>query len=193
MYRWKLHLRTRHLSSSHIKDDDIPPLPSGLSAVQVLSDFMKYLFKCARNYIMESEFSGPNMWRSLENQIEFVLTHPNGWEGPQQQQIRQAAELAGLVPSGEDGQSRLHLLTEGEASLHFCVRNVFASDTLSKTPVAYTDEFEEPDTQPAYQGIVIIDAGGGTVDMSVYSLTFAPSVSVEEITPAECKYHRLAQ
>ncbi|KAL4068705.1 hypothetical protein V8B97DRAFT_1918465 [Scleroderma yunnanense] len=183
---WKLHLRAKHLSSSHIKDDDIPPLPQGLSAIRVLSDFMKYLFECARTYIVGSHVSGSNMWNSLENQIEFVLTHPNGWEGPQQQQIRRAAELAELVSSGEAGQSRLHLLTEGEASLHFCVTKVLASDAFS-TPIAYSDEPEEPDNQPGYQGIAIIDAGGGTVDMSVYSLMFSPSVSVEEIAPAECR------
>ncbi|KAG6334774.1 hypothetical protein ID866_4307, partial [Astraeus odoratus] len=187
---WKLHLRAKHLSSSHIRDDDIPPLPHGLDAVQVLSDFMKYLFRCAHNYIVESHASGPTMWKSLENRIEFVLTHPNGWEGPQQQQIRRAAELAGLVPAGEDGQARLHLLTEGEASLHFCVTTVLASDALSKTIIASAGDLEEQDPQPDYdQGVAIIDAGGGTVDMSVYSMQLSPSVSVEEIAPAECKIY----
>lgn len=132
--RWKLHLRPKHLLSSHIRDDDIPPLPEGLSAVQVLSDFMKYLFNCARNFIVESHASGASMWKSLENQIEFVLAHPNGWEGPQQQKIRQAAELAGLVPSGEKGKLQLHLLTEGEASLHFCMMTALASGMVLKTP-----------------------------------------------------------
>ena len=87
---------------------------------------MKYLFDCARNYIVESHASGASMWISLEDQIEFVLTHPNGWEGPQQQHIRRAAEFAGLVPGGEKGQSQLHLLTEGEASLHYCMSTVLA-------------------------------------------------------------------
>ena len=136
---------------------------------------------------MESHASGASMWRSLENQIEFILTHPNGWEGPQQQQIRQAAELAGLVPAGEGGQSRLHLLTEGEASLHFCVTTVLASDTLSKTPILCSDDSGEYHTEEDCQGVAIIDAGGGTVDMSLYSMTFAPSLSVEEIAPAECE------
>ena len=121
-----MRLRPKHLSSTHISDDDIPPLPHGLSAVQVLSDFVKYLFDCAHNYIVESHASGASVWKSLEDRIEFVLTHPNGWEGPQQQHIRRAAELAGIVPCGEKGQSRLHLLTEGEASLHYCMSTVLA-------------------------------------------------------------------
>ncbi|KAI6046251.1 hypothetical protein EDC04DRAFT_2887938 [Pisolithus marmoratus] len=183
---WKLHLRAKNLPSSHIKDDDIPPLPEGLDAVRVLSDFMKYLLHCTRRYIMESHASGSEMWKSLENRTEFVLTHPNGWEGRQQQQIRHAAELAGLVPEGPDGQSRLHLLTEGEASLHFCVTTVLTSDALS-TPIACGDDYDEQDTAPGYKGVAILDAGGGTVDMSVYSMNFSPSISVEEIAPAECR------
>ncbi|KAL4068704.1 hypothetical protein V8B97DRAFT_1918464 [Scleroderma yunnanense] len=179
----RIYLHAGYLSSSFIKGNDIPPLPRGLSAIQVLSDFMKYLFKCARKYIVESHASGSSVWRSLENQVEFVLTHPNRWEGRQQQRIRRAAVLAGLVPVGEDGQSRLHLLTEGEANLHFCVTT---SDAFSTTPVVYLDEPEEPNNHPGYQGIAVIDAGSATVDINVYSLTFSPSVSVEEIAPAEC-------
>ena len=70
---------------------------------------MQYLFDCARNYIVDSHASGASMWKSLEDRIEFVLTHPNGREGPQQQHIRRAAVLAGLVSGVEKGQSRLHL------------------------------------------------------------------------------------
>ncbi|OAX34642.1 hypothetical protein K503DRAFT_859084 [Rhizopogon vinicolor AM-OR11-026] len=138
---WKLHLRAEHLSSSHIREDDIPSLPQGKSAVQVLADFMRYLFQCARTYIEESHL---NLWRSVENSIEFVLTHPNGWEGPQQQQIRRAAELA----------------------------------AVSDFPV-------EEEVQSGNQGVVIVDAGGGTIDLSAYSMKLSPT-SFEEIAPAEC-------
>ena len=175
------------LPSPHIRDEDIPPLPRDLSAVQVLSDFMKYLFKCARNYIVESHASGASMWRSLESQIEFILTHPNRWEGPQQLQIRRAAELAALIPAGEGAQSRLHLLTEGEAILYFCMATtILASDTLSKIPILCSDDSDKHLTEEDCQGVAIIDAGVGTVDMSLYSMTFVPSLSVEEIAPAEC-------
>lgn len=184
--RWKLHLRTKHLASSHIKDDDIPPLPQNIDAVRVLSDFIKYLFNCSRDYIVESYPSGSDLWQSLENQTEFVLTHPNGWEGPQQQQIREAAQLAGLVPSSEDGQSRLHLLTEGEASLNFCVTTVLASSSLSTMPVICSDEPEEQDVDQELQGIIIIDAGGGTVDSSAYSVKLSQPISIEETAPAQC-------
>jgi len=179
--RWKLHLRAKHLASSHIREDDIPPLPCGKSAVQVLADFMSYLFQCARTYIQESHL---NLWRSVENSIEFVLTHPNGWEGPQQQQIRRAVELAGLI-SSQEGQSHVHLLTEGEASLHFCVANVIASDAFS-SPIAVSDFPPDEEDQSDSQGVVVVDAGGGTIDLSAYSMKLSPT-SFEEIAPAECR------
>ncbi|KAG1830176.1 hypothetical protein EV424DRAFT_1315773 [Suillus variegatus] len=166
---WKLHLRARNLAANHITDDDIPPLPRGKNAVEVLGDFMQYLFRCARSYIEETHPSGSNLWRSLENRIEFVLTHPNGWEGPQQKQIRLAAVLGGLIPSTEDGMARVHLLTEGEASLHYCVANILASDAFS-----------------ASQGVVVIDAGGGTLDLSAYSMNLSPTL-IEEVAAAECR------
>ncbi|OAX34644.1 hypothetical protein K503DRAFT_803418 [Rhizopogon vinicolor AM-OR11-026] len=176
---WKLHLRPKHLASSHIREDDIPPLPRGKSAVQVLADFIRYLFKCARTYIQESHL---DLWRSIENSIEFIFTHSNGWEGLQQQQIRRAAELAGLISSKEE-QSHVHLLTEGEASLHFCITNVITSDAFS-SPVAVSD-FPVEEAQPGSQGVVIIDAGAGTIDLSAYSMQLSPP-SFEEIAPAEC-------
>jgi molecular chaperone DnaK (HSP70) len=35
------------------------------------------------------------------------------------------------------------------------------------------------------KGVIIVDAGGGTIDVSAYHMTTAPSF--EEIAPAECK------
>ncbi|KAF8415387.1 hypothetical protein L210DRAFT_3657556 [Boletus edulis BED1] len=182
---WKLYLRATHLEASHFSEADIPALPEGKTAVQVLGDFMGYLFKCAKAYITEAHTC---LWESLENNIEFVLTHPNGWEGPQQQQIRHAAELGRLVPAGEEGQSRIHLLTEGEASLHFCVTHVLTSDAFDAMPILCSGEPEEVqlEPQPDHQGVIIIDAGGGTVDLSAYSMKLSPT-SFKEIAPAECR------
>ena len=142
---------------------------------------MRYLFQCARTYIQEVR---SNLWGSIENPIEFVFTHPNGWEGTQQQQIRRAVELAGLIPS-KDKQCHVHLLTEGEASLHFCVTNVIASDKFS-TPIAVSDSPVDEEDQSGSQGVLIVDAGGGTVDLSAYSMQLSPT-SFEEIAPAECR------
>ena len=151
---------------------------------------MRYLFSCARNYIIETHASGASMWKSMENNIEFILTHPNGWEGLQQQQIRHAAKIAGLIPGKKKRANRIHLLTEGEASLHFCVTHMLASDSLSKLPIVRTDEVDEVDEESEHQGIVVIDAGGGTIDSSAYSIKLSPPREFKEIAPAECKTSR---
>lgn len=124
--RWKLHLRPKRLQSSHVSDSDLPPLPLNKTAVEVLSDFMRYLFHCAQIYIIDTH--SETLWDSVASNIDFVLTHPNGWEGAQQSDIRRAAVLAGLVPDTLQGHSCMQLLTEGEASLHFCISKGLACD-----------------------------------------------------------------
>ena len=66
----------------------------------------------------------------MEGRIEYVLTHPNGWEGPQQSMMRTAAVQAGLISDDEDGHSHLSFVTEGEASLHFCVQSGLTNDAI---------------------------------------------------------------
>ncbi|KAG2358893.1 hypothetical protein BDR07DRAFT_1293671 [Suillus spraguei] len=183
---WKLHLQTKNLTANHIVIDDISLLPRGKNAVEVLGDFIQYLFRCARRYIEESHVNGSNLWRSSENRIEFVFTHPNGWEGPQQTQIRIAAVLSGLIPSTEDGMARVHLLTEGEACLHYCVANILASDAFSTTPILLASEDGEDDNSSPGQGVVVINAGGERIDLSAYSITLSPTL-VKEIAAAECR------
>jgi hypothetical protein len=128
--RFKLHLRPKGLSQGHITDRDILPLPPNVTPIKAFSDFLRYLFQCTRNYIETTHASGAELWNSVKDRTEIVLSHPNGWEGPQQSQMRQAAVLAGLIPDSPDGQDRLQLVTEGEASLHFCVRNGLATDAM---------------------------------------------------------------
>ena len=163
-FRWKLHLRPKHSTSSN---DDLPPLPPGKSAVDVFADFIKYLFQCAKSYIQERHLTFA--WSSVEDSAEYILTYPNGWEELPQQLYRQAVERAGLIPNTPEGRSRVHLLTEGEASLHFCARNL-----LNKTVNLATA-----------QGITVIDAGGVTIDLSMFCMKSDP-ISCEEIAPAEC-------
>ncbi len=69
------------------------------------------------------------MLKSVGNNIEFILSHPNGWEGKQQSEMRRAAINAGLVNANE-ALERISFVTEGEASLHFCLNKI--PDTFAK-------------------------------------------------------------
>lgn len=88
---------------------------------------MRYLYQSARAFIQDNV---QMLWTSVESRIDFVLTHPHKWE-PQQSQIRHAAVLAGLIPDTEDGQKRIQIVTEGEASLHFCIGNGLVADAMT--------------------------------------------------------------
>lgn len=96
----------------------------------MFADFFKYLYQSAKAYIEEHQPSGQSLWNSLERSIDFILSHPNGWEGAQQSQMRDAAIIAGLVPDTQNGRDRIHFVTEGEASLHFCISKGLMTESI---------------------------------------------------------------
>ena len=95
-----------------------------------MADFFQYLYQCAKSYIVDTHANGVELWTSVDQHIEFVLTHPNGWGGAQQAQMRKAAIQGGLVSDTSEGRARVHFVTEGEASLHFCIQNGLTTDAM---------------------------------------------------------------
>ncbi|KAJ2922267.1 hypothetical protein H1R20_g14840, partial [Candolleomyces eurysporus] len=154
---FKLHLRPKprqkgfvnRFSMLSLGSETIPSLPLGKTVVQVFADYMRYLHECAKTYIEETH--GEKIWSLLRGDIMYILTHPNGWGGPQQAEMRQAAIQAGFIPDTVEGHSRVTFVTEGEASLHFCLSNGLS--------IAGSDE---------NSGVLIVDAGGGTIDITSY-------------------------
>ncbi|KAM6492029.1 hypothetical protein JOM56_011753, partial [Amanita muscaria] len=131
----------------------IPVTDDFKNPVQVFADFLRYLFKSAKEYIIEAESNlDPTFsWTSVERNTHFVLTHPNGWGEEQQSQMHEAAVAAGLVNMSATGE-RITFLTEGEANLHFCLE-------------------KNPNLQQERSGLLVVDCGGGTIDLSAYSWT----------------------
>ena len=128
--RFKLRLHP-NAQLGGVVANKIPRLPRGIPPiVDIFADFLRYLHRCAQNFIEETHASGVELWRTLKDRTEFVLTHPNGWEGAQQTKMRKAAVKAELIPDNEDGHSRLSFVTEGEASLHFCVQSGLTNDAI---------------------------------------------------------------
>jgi hypothetical protein len=105
-------------------------LPRGKTIVDVFSDFMRYLFDSTKELFISSNPNGNHRWNSVSRKIEFVLTHPNGWGGPQQQQLRTAAVRANIIPDTPEGHARVHFVTEGEASFNFCAAHTHAGENL---------------------------------------------------------------
>ena len=124
--RFKLRL---HPGGTQAKGERLPKICVIKSVVQVFADYLAYIFKCATGYISDSHPTGRQTLES-GTEIEFVLSHPNGWGGSQQNKMQRAAILAGLIPDSEAGRARLHFVSEGEACLHFCIINGLAGELV---------------------------------------------------------------
>ena len=127
--RWKLNLAPKEFCKK-LPADYAPALPRGVGVVDVFADFMDYLFSCAEAYIKDSHAFGKSVWHAVEEDIIFILSHPNGWGGLEQVTMRKAAVKAKLIPDTVEGHDRLRFLTEGEASFNFCVNNGISGDAI---------------------------------------------------------------
>ncbi|KAI0310026.1 hypothetical protein OF83DRAFT_1156557 [Amylostereum chailletii] len=165
---FKLLLRPKHITTTV---DDIQPckLPASKGIIDVYADFYRYLFEHARAYIQQTHASGHLLWESFEEDIDIVLSHPNGWEGAEQSAMRQAAVIAGLVADTSLGRGRVTFVPEGEASLHYCLASGLISEEVKRG-----------------NNIIIIDAGGGTVDLSTYTFVDTAPPKGQEIARPGC-------
>ena len=135
---------------------------------------------------MDLEPSGELRWNSISNSIELVLTHPNGWGGPQQAQLRNAAVRAGIVPDTPAGRSRVRFVSEGEASFSFCATHTEAGKSLKVCHTVSTQCWIFTHLQRGEQALVI-DAGGGTIDISTYKVLSNGPLRVEELHEPKCE------
>jgi hypothetical protein len=137
--RFKLHLNPESSRKIFLDSEEpLPPLPRTKSATEVLSDFLHYLFHCTKSFIIESHLpGGAEFWKSFGDRIDFVLSHPNGWEGVDQSNYRRAALMAGLVISEDDGMERIRFVTEGEASLHYCINKGLYNEICQVSVLSY--------------------------------------------------------
>ncbi|KAG8903281.1 hypothetical protein FRB99_003522, partial [Tulasnella sp. 403] len=139
-----------------------PQLPPSRTIVDVLGDFLRYINKALKEDILQTHDDGDR------------LCHPNGWEGPQQARMREAAISGGLVPNTPEGRERIEFLTEGEASFHWCMDSE-ANPTVCK-------ELSVGDH------IIVADAGGGTIDVSSYRVTSDSPLRLQEAAEAQCEF-----
>lgn len=165
---FKLHLRPNSMIAG-MERDTLPTLPAGKTAIDVFGDFLEYLFSCARRFITQARANGASQWESVGSRIDFILGHPNGWEGLQQSKMRQALVSAKLVTDSLADQSRVQFVSEGEASLHYCLDGGLAADAI------------KVDSK-----VLIIDAGEGTVDLSTYTFVSTSPITVHEVTAPDC-------
>ncbi|KAG8712280.1 hypothetical protein FRC11_000550 [Ceratobasidium sp. 423] len=101
--------------------------------------------------------------------MEVIIAHPNGWGIREQTFLRKVAVDAGLSTS-DQAQRNIRFLTEAEASVHFCIYHTNLGNRF------------EPGTNFA-----VCDAGGSTVDTTLYTVTSAhPVLKLEERRASAC-------
>lgn len=113
---FKLHLHPATMRAEH--EIIVQPLPRGVELDRIYSDFFRYLYRHTQDFFQRREVNGEDLWARLESTIEIIIAHPNGWSAYEQGFLRKAAIMGGLVPEG-DAAERVHVVSEGEASVHF--------------------------------------------------------------------------
>ncbi|PBK65417.1 hypothetical protein ARMSODRAFT_1006573 [Armillaria solidipes] len=156
--RFKPHLCRKWAFIEEISEQ-IVPLPSGKDVVEVFGDFYAYLVKCTLSHVQDSHPSGASFLSCVQDHIEYIISYPNGWDGIQEEKLRRAAVYAGLIYDNDKDHERIHFMAEVEAILHFCIdRGLF--------PLLRDRE-----------GVMVVDAGRRTVDISTYTRTSSGSTN----------------
>ncbi|KAG8701438.1 hypothetical protein FRC09_005371 [Ceratobasidium sp. 395] len=129
----------------------------------------RYLLKHTQAFFEARIIDGKMLWESYQHKMEIVIAHPNGWGIREQTFLRTAAVDAGITTHSLS-RSRIKFVTEAEASVHFCIYHTNLGNRLQ-----------------AGTKLAVCDAGGSTVDTTVYLVTAArPALRIEETTASAC-------
>jgi hypothetical protein len=97
------------------KGHSISPLPAGLTVDDVLVDFLVYVKDNVQTFLTDSYTSGNRYWQELAESMVVIMTTPNGWEGRDQNRMREAAIKAKLLV-GDRVRQRVRFVAEGEVT-----------------------------------------------------------------------------
>ncbi|KAF9442465.1 hypothetical protein P691DRAFT_681457, partial [Macrolepiota fuliginosa MF-IS2] len=179
---FKLALRPPYLSSSDVSPSvadithtNLPTLPIFIPIEKAYTDFLRFILEHIEEFFCKHHASGKDIWDQLFPTAEVILTIPNGWEIKQQSQVREAAVAAGFVGkigdarNLEEGMQRIHFLSEAEAAM------IYAMDS------GYINSWIQPG-----KDILLCDAGGGTIDLTAYTITRKQPLQVKERLASQC-------
>lgn len=94
-------------------------LPNDVPLAQIYADFLRYLLQHTQTYFEDHILDGKKIWETYKSTLEVIIAHPNGWGTREQAFLRSAAITAGFS-SSSNADTRVHFVTEAEASVHFC-------------------------------------------------------------------------
>jgi Hsp70 protein len=144
--------------NTYIDPINLPPLPPGKSEIDVAADYLYHLRQAMRNQLQKTL---GEVFNREERNIRYYLTVPAIWNDAAKAATRAAAIQAGFLRDEND--NRLTLVTEPEAAAMFC----------SKTGLL---------NLKIHDAVLIVDCGGGTVDLIAYEVEEEQPFSVSECT-----------
>ena len=144
--------------NTYIDPINLPPLPPGKSEIDVAADYLFKLRQAMRNQLQKTL---GEVFNREERNIRYFLTVPAIWNDAGKAATRAAAIQAGFLRDEND--NRLTLITEPEAAAMFC----------SKTGLL---------NLKVRDAVLIVDCGGGTVDLIAYEVEEESPFTVAECT-----------
>ncbi|KAI9701193.1 MAG: hypothetical protein M1836_001862 [Candelina mexicana] len=144
--------------NTYIDPINLPPLPPGKSEIDVAADYLFKLRQAMRNQLQKTL---GEVFNREERNIRYFLTVPAIWNDAGKAATRAAAIQAGFLRDEND--NRLTLITEPEAAAMFC----------SKTGLL---------NLKIHDAVLIVDCGGGTVDLIAYEVEEEAPFTVAECT-----------
>ncbi|ORY96856.1 hypothetical protein BCR43DRAFT_458719 [Syncephalastrum racemosum] len=127
-----------------IKEQDRPPLMPDQTAVEAIADYLRLFHEFVTDELRKSCVY-------TQDQYRYCLTVPAIWSDRAKAAMREAMLAAGILQP-DDPPERLVLVSEPEAAAMYCERQCNSWD------LGVGDKF------------MIVDAGGGTVDLIVYQI-----------------------
>lgn len=144
--------------NTYIDPINLPPLPPGKSEIDVAADYLFHLRQAMRNQLQKTL---GEVFNREERNIRYYLTVPAIWNDAAKAATRSAAIQAGFLRDEND--NRLTLITEPEAAAMFCSKTGLLNIKM-------------------HDAVLIVDCGGGTVDLIAYEVEEEQPFSVAECT-----------
>lgn len=156
---FKLHLNSNGKNQNYIRAQaHARPLPPGKTAVEVSADYLYKLRMVIRDHLQKTL---GDVYSREENSARYVLTVPAIWDDAAKAATREAALQAGFLKDERD--NRLTLISEPEAAATFCAASHIVSLHMN-------------------DAILVVDCGGGTVDLISYEVEEEDPFTVAECT-----------
>lgn len=138
-----------------------------IDAVKIIADYLRLFKDRVIKHIIDTETRKPKIggFRELFRKKEanggfnfkFVITVPAMWTASAKETMAQAAIEATIIK--KDELDKLLIISEPEAAALFCEKK-------------YANYIRDPNDPTAGSNFIVCDAGGGTVDLVTFSLTF---------------------